>query len=413
VNATSTTTPRERLAALADDGRFVEHERHARSANLARFGIDAQDDDGIVAATLAIGGRAFEAVAQDARFLGGSVGERHGMKLAAAIARAVEAERPFLVLAASAGVRLHEANAGELALGRALKALCDARAGGLPTFAIGVGDVFGGMSVLVAACGALALVPEARFGLSGPKVIALARGRGELDPADRNAVDALFGAPARAREGIADMVDAAPASLRAWLAARAAAPVPFAEAMARAQARLAVAAPPVGAGPTLTVEGARAVLAPFVGDVAAQELIGVDAALRAMSRGVATLVIVEHSRGHAASAAAERVALSRYFAHHALVLAELRARGVAIVGVVDGVGHSAAFFANALQADRLYASRRSRIVAMEPPALARITGMDPRVLARAIENDPQLGHPARHFAALGGLELVDAVNDAR
>jgi malonate decarboxylase beta subunit len=413
VNATSTTTPRERLAALADDGRFVEHERHARSANLARFGIDAQDDDGIVAATLAIGGRAFEAVAQDARFLGGSVGERHGMKLAAAIARAVEAERPFLVLAASAGVRLHEANAGELALGRALKALCDARAGGLPTFAIGVGDVFGGMSVLVAACGALALVPEARFGLSGPKVIALARGRGELDPADRNAVDALFGAPARAREGIADMVDAAPASLRAWLAARAAAPVPFAEAMARAQARLAVAAPPVGAGPTLTVEGARAVLAPFVGDVAAQELIGVDAALRAMSRGVATLVIVEHSRGHAASAAAERVALSRYFAHHALVLAELRARGVAIVGVVDGVGHSAAFFANALQADRLYASRRSRIVAMEPPALARITGMDPRVLARAIENDPQLGHPARHFAALGGLELVDADNDAR
>jgi hypothetical protein len=50
---------------------------------------------------------------------------------------------------------------------------------------------------------------------------------------------------------------------------------------------------------------------------------------------------------------------------------------------------------------------------MEPPALARITGMDPRILARAIEDDPQLGHPARHFAALGGLELVDAIHDAR
>lgn len=413
MNATSTPTPRDRLAALADDGRFVEHERHARSSNLARYGIDAQEDDGIVAASLAIGGRAFEAVAQDPRFLGGSVGERHGMKLASAIARAVAAGRPFLVLAASAGVRLHEANGGELALGRALKGLCDARAGGLPTFAIGVGDVFGGMSVFAAACGALALVPEARFGLSGPQVIALARGRGELDPTDRAAVAALFGAPARARDGIVEIVDHAPASMRAWIAARDAAAVPFAEAMARAQARLAAAAPPVGAGPTLTVDGPRAVLAPFVGDVAAQELIGVDAALRALPHGVATLVIVEHSRGHAASVAAERVALSRYFAHHALVLAGLRARGVAIVGVVDGVGHSAAFFANALQADRLYASRRSRIVAMEPPALARITGMDPRVLARAIEDDPQLGHPARHFAALGGLELVDAVNDAR
>jgi malonate decarboxylase beta subunit len=413
VNATSTTTPRGRLAALADDGRFVEHERHAPSANLARFGIDAQDDDGIVAATLTIGGRAFEAVAQDPRFLGGSVGERHGMKLAAAIARAVDARRPFLLLAASAGVRLHEANGGELSLGRALKGLCDARAGGLATFAIGVGDVFGGMSVFAAACGALALLPEARFGLSGPQVIALSRGRGELDPADRAAVAALFGAPARAEDGVAEIVDGAPASMRAWIAAREATAVPFAEAMARAQARLAAAAPPVAAGPTLDVEGARAVLAPFVGDVTAQELIGVDAALRALPRGVTTLVIVEHSRGHAASAAAERVALSRYFAHHALVLAELRARGVAIVGVVDGVGHSAAFFANALQADRLYASRRSRIVAMEPPALARITGMDPRILARAIEDDPQLGHPARHFAALGGLELVDAVNDAR
>ena len=123
MDATPTTTPRERLAALADDGHFVEHERYARSVNLARFGIDAQDDDGIVAATLAIGGRAFEAVAQDSRFLGGSVGERHGMKLAAAIARAVDARRPFLVLAASAGVRLHEANGGELALGRDRKSV--------------------------------------------------------------------------------------------------------------------------------------------------------------------------------------------------------------------------------------------------------------------------------------------------
>ena len=105
--------------------------------------------------------------------------------------------------------------------------------------------------------------------------------------------------------------------------------------------------------------------------------------------------------------------MSRFLAHHALVLAALRARGVAIVGVVTGVGHSAAFFANALQADRLYALPASRIVAMEAQALARVIGMDAGLLERAVEDDPLLGHPARHFAALGGLALVDAVSDAR
>ena len=95
------------------------------------------------------------------------------------------------------------------------------------------------------------------------------------------------------------------------------------------------------------------------------------------------------------------------------MLGLLRARGVTIVGIVDGVGHSAAFFTNALQADRLYALPRSSIVAMEPQALARVTGMDAGMLARAVDDDPLLGHPVRHFAALGGLTLVDAIADAR
>ena len=84
-----------------------------------------------------------------------------------------------------------------------------------------------------------------------------------------------------------------------------------------------------------------------------------------------------------------------------------------LVGVVTGVGHSAAFFANALQADRVYALPGSRVVAMEPPAMARVTGMDAAMLARAIDDDPLLGHPVRHLAALGGLTLIDAIGEAR
>ena len=45
-------------------------------------------------------------------------------------------------------MRLHEANAAEWALARALTALLDLRAAGVPVLVAGVADVFGGASVL-------------------------------------------------------------------------------------------------------------------------------------------------------------------------------------------------------------------------------------------------------------------------
>ncbi|MEP7061053.1 MAG: biotin-independent malonate decarboxylase subunit gamma [Betaproteobacteria bacterium] len=408
------TTPHAWLRALADDSAFDEHEARSPSPHLARYGIAPQDDDGIVAATVNIGGRVFEAVAQDAQFLRGSVGERHGAKLAAAIARARSSRRPLLVLAASGGVRLHEANAGELALARALRALVDARAEGIATLAIGIGDVFGGMSVVVTACDALALLPGTRFGLSGPRVIALAQGGATAAGAheERASLDAVFGAAARAKAAFADALDDDVHAMRAWIGRRLAPPA-FAASVLAAQARLASATGGAAANVAVTRDGARATLAAFARSVDAASLVGVDAALLALPHGVRTLLIVEDSRGHDASIAAERIGVSRYFAHHACVLGLLRARGMALIGVVDGVGHSAAFFANALQADRVYALPGSRVVAMEPRALARVTGMDAAMLARAIDDDPLLGHPARHLAALGGLTLVETIDAAR
>jgi biotin-independent malonate decarboxylase beta subunit len=419
-------TPRERLHALADDGRFVEHDALAPSPHLMRYGIVPQDDDGAVVATLRVGGNLFEAVAQDARFLRGSVGQRHAQKIAAAIARARAARRPLLLLAASGGVRLHEANAAEIALAQALRALVDARAAGMRTLAIGVGDVFGGMSVVAAACDTLALTPAARFGLSGPQVIALAQNARGGDSAagaakektgtaanDHAVVDALLGAAARVRAGFALAVDDNADAMRAWIGRHAASSTPFADGVQRAQSRLRAACADADAPVAVRVRGEHATLAAFGREVDAATLIDVDAQLLALPPTVRTLVIAEDSRGHEASVGAERAGLSRYFAHHACVLGLLRARGMEIIGVVDGVGHSAAFFANALQADRLYALPRSRIVAMEPQALALVTGMDAALLARAIDDDPLLGHPVRHFAALGGLTVVDAIAEAR
>jgi malonate decarboxylase beta subunit len=414
VHSPRPTTPHAWLRALADDSAFDEHDAHVPSPHLARFGIAPRGDDGIVAATVSIGGRVFEAVAQDAQFLRGSVGERHGAKLATAIARARSSRRPLLVLAASGGVRLHEANAGELALARALRALVDARAEGIATLAIGIGDVFGGMSVLVSACDALALLPGTRLGLSGPQVIALAQD--EAAPADahehRASADVVCGAEARVRAGFADELDDDVQAMRAWIG-RHLAPPAFAASVQAMQARLASATGAAAANVAVTRDGACATLAAFARRVDAASLVGVDAALLRLPHRVRRLLIVEDSRGHEASIAAERIGVSRYFAHHACVLGLLRARGVELVGVVVGVGHSAAFFANALQADRVYALPGSRVIAMEPRALARVTGMDAAMLTRAIDEDPLLGHPARHLAALGGLTLVETIDAAR
>jgi biotin-independent malonate decarboxylase gamma subunit len=293
--------------------------------------------------------------------------------------------------------------------------------------------VFGGTSVLAAVADALGALPGTRLGLSGPKVLETAVGTATFDASDPANVQSLYGAHARITAGqVAGVADDVDAIVR-WIG-EGASPAPFLTATLARQHDLAemlgVAAPaararqlPAGwsgahvGGGLWRVDGMR-VVAPF-GDapVDAAALCALDAALlahvgvdgqAAPARGV--LVLIEDSRGHAATPSAERLFLSRYLAHHACVLGVLRQRGVRIVGVLAGVGHSAAFFANALQADELLALRGARVVAMNPDALARVTGLD---AARAAEDDPLLGHPVRHFAALGGVaRMLDELSPA-
>jgi hypothetical protein len=116
-----------------------------------------------------------------------------------------------------------------------------------------------------------------------------------------------------------------------------------------------------------------------------------------------TLLLVEDSSGHAISRAAEMKLVSQFLAHHACVLGLLRARGARLVGLLAGVGHSAAFFANALQAPTVFALPDARVVAMGPSAVSRVTGIAADAL---VDDDPLLGQPVRHFAARGGATIV-------
>jgi len=418
-----------RIAALADDGVVAVLGGSRPSPHLGRFSIVPHDDDGVVVARIAIGGHPILVAAQDERFLRGSVGESHGKALTALFERAI-AERPAaaVLLLASGGVRLHEANAAELALARALAASLDARAAGIPIAALAVGDVFGGASVLACAASTLALLPGTRIGVSGPKVLASMPGTPPPHATRSNEREAIFSAEARVAAGHAILLTDAAQDIRSWVRTAISAPRTFADEVAAEHDRLAssdVAAVPVpsnasvlslfpGAIP-LSADGwlwrsgdvtiARPVGA---GSCGVDFLRGMDDALRGFVDGNAgtrstVLVVIEDSAGHEVSRAAESRFLSRYLAHHAALLALARARGHRVVGVLAGTGHSAAFFANALQGAPLFALPDARVVAMEAHAIARVTGLD---VAALVRDDPLLGQPVRHFAAQGGVDAI-------
>jgi malonate decarboxylase beta subunit len=428
--------PIARLAALADAGSLEPFPPAGPSPHVARWGIAPVADDGVVCAGLAIAGARVLAAAQDARFLGGSIGANHGAALHQLFLRALD-ERPDVVVlfVDSGGVRLHEANAAELALARALQALFDVRRAGVATLAIVTGAAFGGASVLASACEHLRFLPDARFGLSGPGVIETAHGKAELNAADPDAVTALFGASARVAAGIGALVDADLDSLRGAICAAAQDAQPFGRTTletwdAKLAARLAAAgllpAPAMHSAATLPMwPDAMAVdrtgwlwrirdsdvhvlrpLAPLTFSPAVA--VAIAAALDDGLPSGAPLVVIEDSPGHAATRAAEALGVSEYLAAHAARVALLQQEGSVVLGVLAGCGHSAAFFVNALQAATLDAFATARIEAMAPEAIARVTRLPAAALAALIEGDALMGQPVRHLDALGGVARTHA-----
>lgn len=453
----SALVPAARLHALADPASLIWLPAAGASPYLARRGITPAPDDGIIRAQLRIGGKQILAAAQDARFLSGSVGANHGAALRDLFERAL-AERPAAVvlLLDSGGVRLHEANAAELVLAHALRALFDVRCVGIATVAFVIGHAFGGASVLAAACANLHFFAQAQFGLSGPGVIETAHGKAELDADADDEVAMLYGAQARVSAGMGALIADDAAAIRCTVEdAIATAAVFDADALERWDRALAARLARAGLAPASAPEtppawpcfddadpvdparwlwrmrGVERVGRQNVGkwslsNALAQEdghdlyllrplaphhfapaaAVAIANALRSSLPRAASLVIVEDSPGHATRRAAEAIGVSEYLAAHAGRLNLLRQEGHALLGLLVGVGHSAAFFVNALQAPVLDAVRDARVEAMSADAIARVLHIPATELATLIEDDPMLGQPVRHLQALGGVAHV-------
>lgn len=182
---------RERLAALVDAGSFHEWlppSERLTSPHLAQLGVPAAFDDGVAIGRAELGGRAVFVAAQEGGFMGGGVGEVHGAKLVGLLRRALR-DRPdaVVILAESGGVRLHEANAGLIAVSEVMRALLDVRAAGIATVMLvgGANGCFGGMGIVARCADTVVMSDIARHAMSGPEVIESAHGVGEFDSRDR------------------------------------------------------------------------------------------------------------------------------------------------------------------------------------------------------------------------------------
>ncbi len=182
---------RQRIAHLLDPGSFQEvlgPAERLTSPHLEPLGQPCSFDDGIIIGTGSLNGLQVLVASQEGGFMGGAVGEVHGAKLTGLLERAVN-ERPaaVLLLLESGGVRLHEANAGLIAISEVIRALLATRVAGVPVLGLigGAYGCFGGMGIVARCCDALIINEEGRLGLSGPDVIETTMGVEEFDSSDR------------------------------------------------------------------------------------------------------------------------------------------------------------------------------------------------------------------------------------
>jgi malonate decarboxylase beta subunit len=205
-------TARQRLQALLDAGSFHEWlppSERLTSPHLAQLGVPCAFDDGVVIGRGLLAGHTVFIAAQEGEFMGGGVGEVHGAKLVGLLQRAL-VERPaaVLLLLESGGVRLHEANAGLIAVSEVMRAVLDVRHAGIPVIGLigGANGCFGGMGIVARCADRLVISDIGRLAMSGPEVIEASHGVEEFDARDRALVWRTTGGKHRWLSGDCDLL---------------------------------------------------------------------------------------------------------------------------------------------------------------------------------------------------------------
>jgi acetyl-CoA carboxylase carboxyltransferase component len=391
----SNSTPAQRITALLDSPRS--------SSELASHGALAAVDG-------SIGGRDVTVIATDRQVAGGSLGVAEARELTGLLEQSHAQRRPVIFCLDSAGARLDEGLPALGAFRQLYRHLLDLRLAGLALLCLIGRDCFGGASMLAATCARRVYSAASRLAMSGPAVIQALGGASELDASDAAAVLALMGGAARVSLVPADRLceDSLAAFRQAavdWIAAGATPePLSLRDQHNRLGRRLMAQgmrpSPPESASGTLNnrlreiiPEGVRfhkldGVLvgrgtqaspnAFFgfvdgvpVGALAAWTLAGECLALGDERPGEAVTVFLD-SPGQAPTNQDERIMLSEYVAHLALVLSRLRQQGHRVTLQVLGDAAGGIYVALAAPAARVIALPGANVRVLPPAAIARV-----------------------------------------
>jgi malonate decarboxylase beta subunit len=205
-------TARQRLHHLLDLNSFEEWlppSTRVTSPHLPQLDLPVAFDDGVVIGAGQLENRTVMVAAQEGGFMGGAVGEVHGAKLLGLLQRAIR-DRPdaVLLLLETGGVRLHEANAGLIAVSEVMRAMLAVRAAQIPMVVLigGANGCFGGMGIAARCANKIVMSEQGRLALSGPEVIETANGVEEFDARDRALVWRTTGGKHRYLLGDCDYV---------------------------------------------------------------------------------------------------------------------------------------------------------------------------------------------------------------
>jgi malonate decarboxylase beta subunit len=194
---------RQRINYILDKGTFKEilppHEKKI-SPHLEMFNIPVAFDDGVAIGEGKIDGKPVSILAQEGKFMGGAFGEVHSSKIIGILRRSLKTKPDAVIcLWDSGGVRLQEANAGEIGVTEIIRAIFDLRAEKIPVIGVVGGSCgcFGGAGIISACCDVLIASEEGRIGVSGPEVIETTMGVDAFDSRDKALVWRTTGAKNR------------------------------------------------------------------------------------------------------------------------------------------------------------------------------------------------------------------------
>lgn len=304
---------------------------------------------------------------------GGSFGIDESELLTRHLLRSRDDHVPVVLVLDSAGARLDAGLAGLGAFRRLFRAGLDARLAGVPMIAMIERDCFGGASMLAMLCPVRGAISTARLGMSGPGIVAALSGGKDLDASDREAVRALFGAPARARTGAIDCVfdpdaprDDALAGLLD-LAVRKQADIDGQHQILERRLRDSGCKPG-----TLTLPDAAALF--HRGNaVGAADLWQLSDAILSCRAG-ATVNLDIDCPGQAATRFDESLVLSEYVAHLALCLRDRCRHGVEVVTRIDGQCAGGVYVALAAGAERVEATSAAKVRVLPARAIQIVLG---------------------------------------